>query len=295
HLITRNVRKDGTRLTCEWFCTPLQTPDGTIHAVASMAMDVSEREALEAQIRDAQKLESLGILAGGVAHDFNSALMVILGNTSLLRSLKDLPPRALEYIKLIEEAGTRAEAMVRHLLAYARTGKHNPQPVDLNQIIRDTLKLLRSSLRPRHDVETDLQPRLPRIQADPSQIEQVVLNLSLNARQAMPDGGLIRITTRRTRLSPQRARACVPHDVPPGEYVELVVSDTGCGMDEQTRARIFDPFFTTRPEGHGLGLAAVLGILRQHNGAICAESAPGQGTAMHVYLPVRTATVRRKS
>lgn len=286
HAINANVRKDGTRLTCEWFNTALHDSAGNISGVASMAMDVSERDLLESRIRDAQKLESLGVLAAGIAHDFNSSLMVILGNAALLRSVNGLPPRAAEYIELIEQAGARADVLIKHLLAYARTGRHNPQPTDLNAVIHDTLKLLRSALDPRHELSLNLGSQLPTILADRSQVEQVLLNLCLNAREAMPRGGAISLSTRGVKLTQADTSRCVPYDVKPGRYVEVTVGDTGCGMSGATVSRMFDPFFTTKAEGHGLGMASVLGILRQHRAAIRVDSRFGAGTEMHVYFPV---------
>jgi len=287
HSINANIRKDGSRMTCEWLNTPLRDSTGNIRGVASMARDVTEREAIEARIRDAQKLESLGVMAGGIAHDFNSSLMVILGNAALLRSIKGLPLRVAEHIELIEEAGSRANNLIKHLLAYARTGRHNPQPTDLNAVIQDTLSFVRSSLGKSCELELKLAKQLDPILADRSQLEQIILNLCLNAKQAMPKGGTIEIVTRRTTLTAAQTARCVPYDIRPGDYVEMVVSDKGCGMDEATRSRIFDPFFTTKPEGHGLGLAAVLGILRQHQAAAWVESQVGKGTKMHIYFPVK--------
>lgn len=286
HSINANVRKDGTHITCEWFNTPLLDSAGRIHGVASMAMDVSERQRLEARIRDAQKLESLGVLTSGIAHDFNSSLMVILGNTTLLRSIKRLPGKALEYIDLIETAGYRGRDLIQHLLAYARTGRHNPQPTNLNEVIADAMQFLTSSIGQHHNLETRLTDPLPLVIADRSQVEQILLNLCLNAKQAMPKGGVIGVATNVAELTAQQAAQFIPYDGRPGRYVELIVEDTGCGMDQATIARVFDPFFTTRADGHGLGLAAVLGILRQHSGLARFDSRPGTGTRAHIYLPV---------
>ncbi len=286
HSNNANVRKDGSRLRCEWFNTPLRDSGGRIRGVASMAMDVSEREAVESRIREAQKLESLGVLAGGVAHDFNSSLMVILGNAALLRSVKGFPPRALEYIELIEHAGARADELIKHLLAYARTGRHNPQPTRLNTVIRDALMLVQSSIGKRHEIQVDLTDELPSILADHSQLAQIILNLCLNARDAMGGGGVIRIVTRGITLTAADAARCVPFDAKPGPYVEMLVADTGCGMDESTVRRMFEPFFTTKPDGHGLGMASVLSILRQHNAFAQVDSQLRVGTNIHVYFPV---------
>ncbi len=291
HRINPNVRKDGSRLPCEWFNTSLRDSAGRVRGVASMAMDVSEREAIAARIRDAQKLESLGVLAGGFAHDVNSSLTVILGNISLLRAIGGpaqpacWSARALESIDLIEAAGARASELVKHLLTYARTGRHNPQPTSINAVIRDTLSLVQSSIGKDHELELRLCEPLPSVMADASQVEQILLNLCLNARQAMPRPGTIVLETRTTDLTPADLRKCVPYDANPGRFVEIVVRDTGIGMNADTISRMFDPFFTTKAQGHGLGMAAVLGILRQHGAVALIESQPGKGTKVHVYFP----------
>ncbi len=292
HSINANMRKDGTRLTCEWFNTPLRDSAGKIRGVASMAMDVSEREATEARLRNAQKLESLGVMAAGIAHDFNSSLMVMLGNTSLLRSVKGLPPRANEHLLLIEEAGARADDLIKHLLSYARTGRHNPQPTDLSAVVREAITFIRSSVGKEHKLDLQLADGLPTIVADRGQIEQILLNLCLNAKEANEKGRTIEIITRTANLTGIDAAKCVPYDAKPGRYVELVVSDTGIGMDRATVMQIFEPFFTTKTEGHGLGLAAVLGILRQHSAVAMIDSSPSTGTRMHVFFPIRRGTAK---
>ena len=296
HSINANNRKDGSRIVCEWFNTPLRDSRGRVHGVASMAMDVSEREAMESRIREAQKIESLGVLASGIAHDFNSALMVILGNVALLRACEGLPERSAEFIDLIEQAGDRADELIKHLLTYARTGRHNPQPTDVNAVIQDALKLAHAAVSKGHELVLELADVLPSIQADRSQVEQVILNLLMNASAATGDRGRITLATREVTLTRSQALRCVPHDTAPGAYVELCVTDDGCGMDESTVSRMFDPFFTARRDGHGLGMAAVLGILRQHDGAALVESFPGVGTKICVYLPVARPVnvVRRK-
>ncbi len=284
HAINANVCSDGRPIICEWFNAPLRDGSGKVRGVASMAMDVSERSAMEARIRDAQRLESLGVLTGGIAHDFNSSLMVILGNTALLRSAEGLPKSALDHIELIEQAGSRAELLIRHLLTYARTGRHNPQPTDLNAVVRDATKLIRSAIGVEHALDIQLASHLPEIVADRSQIEQILINLCLNAKDAMPKGGAIRLSTLVSELTTAGADRSVPYNANPGHYVELLVEDSGCGMDPETVRRMFDPFFTTKPDGHGLGMAAVLGILRQHGAVALVDSEPRGGTRVHVFF-----------
>ena len=285
HSINVNVRKDGTRITCEWFNTPLLDAQGGIRGVASMAMDISERTAVEAQLRDAQKLESLGVLASGVAHDFNSLLTVIIANASLLRASLPRTDRSREYLDLIEQAGFRASELINRLMAYARSGRHSPQPTNLNEVIRETVPFLRKSIGAEHSIRTRLTPHLPEIRADRGQLDQILLNLCLNAQQAMADGGTIKVTTRTTILTVSQVARCAPPEMRPGKYVELTVADTGCGMSPDMAARIFDPFFSTKPAGHGLGMATVLGILRQHQGAARLETEVDRGTTVHVYFP----------
>ncbi len=290
HSVNDNVRKDGTRITCEWFNTPLRDPTGRIVAVASMAMDISERELREVQRRNNQKLEVLGVMASGIAHDFNSLLMVIVGNAELLRSLKGLPLRAQDHIAMIEQSGLRASNLIKHMLAYARTGRHNPQFTDVNQVIREAEPFIRSSIGTNHEIVFQPAENLPGVLIDRGQVEQVLLQLCLNAKQAMKDGGTITIQTRRAELIAPQLSRCIPHDAPPGSYLELTVLDTGCGMSESTLSRAFDPFFTTKTDGHGLGLAAALGILRQHRAVALVESREGQGTRMHLYFPMAAET-----
>jgi len=287
HSINFNVRQDGSTITCEWFNTPLRDERNDIRGVASMAMDITERELMEQRLRDAQKLESLGVLAGGVAHDFNNTLMVILGNASLLRSLKSMPAHAMQFVELIEEAGLRASELIRHLLAYARTGRHNPEPTDVSAVISDARLFLQSSIGKGCTIKLLLARDLPPVLVDRSQLDQILLNLCLNARQAMDDEGTITIETRATRLTDDDVRRVTQFSIRPGDYVELSVRDDGHGMEQDTLRRVFDPFFTTKRQGHGLGLAAVSGILRQHEAGAYIESQPGDGTCFHVYFPVR--------
>ncbi len=286
HSIYDNIRRDGSRLACEWFAGAIHDSTGGVQGVVSMARDVTDRELLESRLRDAHKLESLGVLASGVAHDFNSILMLILGNASLLRASRTLSRKAIGYLDAIEEASQRANHLVKHLLAYARTGRHNPQVTNLNNVICDCLSFLQSSLGKDHYIRAELADDLPLVMADRHQLEQIILNLCLNSRHAMPEGGEIVIATRCVKLDAALAARCVPYNARPGEKVEMILQDSGCGMDASTVARIFDPFYTTKPEGHGLGLSAVLGILQQHQGAARVESELGRGTTMRIYLPI---------
>ncbi len=287
HSINENTCKDGTVITCEWFNTSLMDSSGAVIGVASMVQDVTKRELAEAQIRHAQKMESLGVLTRGIAHDFGNLLTVILGNLRLLKSSTELSERAQEHWTLIEQASRKASDLTNHLLAFARTGRHHPRPAQLNEIVGSALKLLRATVPPNVDIVTHLDDKLPEILVDRSQIEQVMLNLCLNAAQAMTEGGTVDITTCLSELTPEIIPQCVPIDSPtPGPRITLIVRDSGHGMDESTIQRIFDPFYSTKMDGHGLGLAAVMGVLRQHQGHVMTESTPGEGSSFHIFLPL---------
>ena len=230
----------------------------------------AEREKLEGQLRQSAKLEAIATLAGGVAHDFNNLLMGIQGNVSLLRL--DLPDTDPRYRRLanIEANVTNAKTLTRQLLGFARGGKYAARSLDLNPLVRETADLFARSRR-QLQVEVDLAQGLWPVRADRDQLSEALMNLFVNAWQAMPGGGLLRVTTVNATLAPAEAAAC---NVIPGDYVRLAVADTGVGMDADTLAKVFDPFFTTRiiGRGAGLGLAATYGIVRHHGGSIQARA-----------------------
>jgi two-component system cell cycle sensor histidine kinase/response regulator CckA len=269
------------------FRFPISQPDGRT-LLGGVAVDTSARQRLEEQFRQAQKLEAVGRLAGGVAHDFNNILTAIMGYSQLLarRLPADGAPgrEAAEILKAAE----RAAGLTRQLLAFSRRDVSQPRPVELNGLVSGMGKMLRRLIGEDVDLVVSSGAGLRPIQADPGQIEQVLMNLVVNARDAMPDGGRITIATRNVAVDEERARGL--GDLPPGAYVALVVSDTGAGMDAETRAHIFEPFFTTKgPEkGTGLGLSTVYGIVQQSGGTIDVESAPGAGTTFTLYFPART-------
>ncbi|MBN1342266.1 MAG: response regulator [Phycisphaerae bacterium] len=287
-------RKDGTTLPVRIEDRPLRDHGGRITGLRSCMVDLtdrmrteSERQSLEAQIRHAQKLDSLGLLAGGLAHDFNNLLVGILGNASL--ALMDLPPDSptRQCIEQIEIAAQRAADLTNQMLAYSGRGKLVVQPLNLSMLVEEMAHLVASAISKKISMKYQLEDNLAIVEADATQIRQIVMNLITNAADAI---GTVRgeITVRTSVVQADReylSRTLLDDDLPEGCYVRLDVSDNGCGMDEETKARIFDPFFTSKPTGRGLGLAAVLGIVRSHQGTLRVDSRPGEGTRFTLLLP----------
>lgn len=251
-----------------------------------VARRTAEREALQSQLIHAQKMEAVGRLAGGVAHDFNNLLTVILGYNEMLREKLDGDTGNREYAEEVHRAAQRATDLTNQLLAFSRRQVAVPRLVDLNVTVRLIDKMLRRLIGEDVILEMHLAEKLPPVKADSSHIDQVIMNLAINARDAMPEGGRLLIETAGTELSGEYAAAHL--GVQPGHYVMLAVSDTGVGMDDATRARIFEPFFTTKElgKGTGLGLSIVYGIVKQNGGEITVYSEPGRGTTFKIYLPV---------
>jgi two-component system, cell cycle sensor histidine kinase and response regulator CckA len=264
---------------------PLRDEQGTIWAAMALILDVSQRTRLEEQLRQAQKMESIGQLAGGIAHDFNNLLTAIGGYVEFARA--DLPPDAEVQADLseIQRATERAATLTRQLLAFARRQRMELQPFDLSALVVSTEKLLRRLIGEHIQLVVEATPGLPQILADPGQLEQVLINLALNARDAMPQGGKLTITTATVALDPRYAHG--QSDLPAGDYVLLTVSDTGVGIPPEHLPHLFEPFFTTKPvgQGTGLGLATCYGIIKQHGGMIFISSEFGHGTVVTVYLP----------
>lgn len=250
------------------------------------AEDVTEKRALERKLRMAQKMEAIGRLSGGIAHDFNNLLGVIIGYSGVLKKSLDPSQPAYEHATEIEKAGRSAASLTRQLLAFSRQQVLTPSVLNLNVLVGEMEKMLPRLLGEDISIAMSLDPQLGNVQADPSQIEQVIMNLAVNARDAMPSGGKLWIETSNVELD-----QTYTHDHPgsrAGEYVRLAITDTGTGMDPETVAHIFEPFFTTKEigKGTGLGLATVYGVVKQSNGYIWVDSTPGQGSSFQIYLPV---------
>jgi two-component system cell cycle sensor histidine kinase/response regulator CckA len=279
----KHVCKDGKIIDAEIIAHQLQYAGRAVHLV--VAQDIGERHQLEEQLRQAQKMEAVGRLAGGVAHDFNNLLMVIKGHTELLLNALASSDHVTRKVEQIDRAADRAASLTRQLLAFSRMQVLQPRVIDINDVVEEMGKLIPRLIG--EDVELVLRtaPGLGAIRADASQMEQVLMNLAVNARDAMPNGGRLLIETANAELD--RAYSSTRPVVEPGRYVLLAVSDTGVGMDQETQARIFEPFFTTKEQGKGtgLGLSTVYGVVKQSGGFIWVYSEVGKGTSFKIYLP----------
>ena len=266
--------------------TPV-TMIGTIQDVTERKQAEEEKRDLELQVQQAQKLESLGVLAGGIAHDFNNLLMVVMGHAELAsKGISPMSP-ARENLSEITTAARRAADLCRQMLAYAGKASFSLERVALRELVEEMANLLRTAISKKAILTLNLEPDLPPIEADPSQIRQIAMNLIINASEAIGDrSGVIRLSVGATRCDEESLRKTGLHeDLAPGLYVHLEVTDTGSGMDARTRSRIFEPFFSTKFAGRGLGLAAVLGIVRAHKGALKLYSEPGKGTTFKILFP----------
>ncbi|OWK34176.1 sensory box histidine kinase/response regulator [Fimbriiglobus ruber] len=280
-----NYRKDGTPFWNELSLAPVKNQSGALTHFVGVQTDVTERRSLEEQFRQAQKMEAVGQLAGGVAHDFNNLLSIITGYSEIILSKagKDDPIRA--FVKEISEASARAASLTRQLLAFSRKTVLEPKVLDLNEVVRETGKMLRRLIGEDILFTNVLDPMISRVKVDPDQLGQMLMNLTVNARDAMPRGGSLTIETRPVELDQEYAR--LHSDVRPGKYTMLAVSDTGTGMPPDVKERIFEPFFTTKGvgTGTGLGLAVVMGIVKQSGGHVAVYSEVNRGTAFKLYFP----------
>ena len=278
-----HLKKDGTSIEVELLAHAIEFAGRPAQLV--LARDVTEQRRLEAQLRQAQKMEAVGRLAGGIAHDFNNLLTAILGSAQL--ALREVEPThaVREDLEEIRRAGLRAADLTRQLLAYSRRQVVAPKVIDLNEAVRNLDSMLRRLIREDIELVLTLAPTPLAVRSDPGQLEQVVLNLVVNARDAMPQGGRIAVRAESVLLDSQQPNNAPA--APPGPYVHLAVSDTGTGLTPEARAHLFEPFFTTKElgKGTGLGLATVYGIVKQNGGFVYVDSEPGQGTTVRIYLP----------
>jgi len=280
-----NKRKDGIIYYEDKTIAPVIDSNGRVVNFVEVGYDVTGQISLEEQLAQSQKLESIGLLASGIAHDFNNILGAILGYASFMKNKMSEDHQFYKYVDTIERSATRAAELTSQLLAFARGGKYNVTPVNINKMVLDTLGIIQSTFDKSIIVEKDLEQNIPTVEADPGQMQQVVMNLCVNARDAMPGGGILRVETSEVELTENDTKSNI--EAHPGRYVLLIVSDTGIGMDKQTVRRIFEPFFTTKEKGKGtgLGLSMVYGIVRNHGGFIRVESEPGKGTSFEVFYP----------
>jgi two-component system, cell cycle sensor histidine kinase and response regulator CckA len=282
----KNRKKDGSLYDEEMTITPVRSASGEITNFIAIKQDVSEKKKLEAQYRQAHKMETVGRLAGSIAHDFNNILNVIIGFSEL--SLEQLEPAhpAVGYVRNIKSAAGRAASLVKQLLTFSRQQVVYPRIIDLNVLVKEMEDMLQRLVGENVFIVLNETTPLGSIKADVGQLEQVLMNLVVNARDAMADGGQIVIETRNVDLDESYQRE--HESVQPGHYVMLSVSDTGCGMDEKTRTRIFEPFYTTKEpgKGTGLGLATVYAIVKQSGGYMWVFSEPGTGTTLKLYFPL---------
>ncbi|MCP4645084.1 MAG: PAS domain S-box protein [bacterium] len=281
-----NRRKNGTLFTEDATISPLRSASGDVVSYVAVKRDVSRELELEEQFFQAQKMEAVGQLAGGVAHDFNNLLQIIQGYGELVLMDLDTDSKMYEGLTQVMEAADRARTLVRQLLAFSRKQVLELEDVDLGEVVGNLAKMIQRVIGADVSFNTHSKPGLKLVRADKGQLEQILMNLCVNGRDAMPEGGVLTVETENVSLDEE---FCMANDwAKPGRYVALSVSDTGSGMDEDTQRRIFEPFFTTKElgKGTGLGLSTVFGIIRQHNGMVHVYSETGMGTTFRIYLPM---------
>ena len=275
--------RNGGERNIRWNNSVTRDERGEVVWVIGTGIDITEQRQLEEQLRHIQKMEAVGTLAGGIAHDFNNIIQAIMGYTSLLKAR--IGDAGAEEIEAIERAGLRASDLTTQLLGFARGGKYEVRPVDLNQVVGKVVSMIRHTFDRSIEIRTELADGLSAVEGDAGQLEQTVLNLCINARDAMPDGGILTLGTRHETFSGDEEGA--PEGAPRGKYVLLLLSDTGMGIPPENIPRIFEPFFTTKEpgKGSGMGLAMAYGIVKNHGGYLVVRSTPGEGTTFRVLLP----------
>ncbi|MDR3580272.1 MAG: PAS domain S-box protein [Oryzomonas sp.] len=297
HFETVRVRKDGRKLDVSVTISPIRDQNGTVNGVSKVVRDITDRKRaanerleFERQLMQTQKLESLGVLAGGIAHDFNNILMSIIGNADLALTRINKESPATENLCRVLEASTRAADLARQMLAYSGKGKFIVETIDMNLMVEEMTHMLEVSISKKAVLRLNLHQPLPSVKADTTQLRQVIMNLVINASEAIGDkSGIIAISTGCINCDQQYLQNVqLKEDLSEGLYVYLEIADTGCGMDKETLTKLFDPFFTTKFTGRGLGMAAVQGIVRGHKGAIKVYSELGKGTTFKVLLPAST-------
>lgn len=285
-------RKDGGTFPVMIYSTRI-VRDGGVAGMRGIIVDLSEHKAAEIalkeseeRLRQSQKMEAIGRLAGGIAHDFNNLLTTILGYSEMLLSEGTATKEALESVREISKSAQRAASLTQQLLAYSRKQVLRPEELDINEVVKNVTKMLRRLIHENIQLNTVLDPKIGCVKADPAQLEQVIINLAINARDSMPGGGNLTIETQNLVLDESYCK--LRPEVVPGEYVMLAVTDTGCGIDEKIQKQIFEPFFTTKEpgKGTGLGLATVFGTVKQSNGYVYVYSEPELGSTFKIYLPV---------
>ncbi len=284
HYETTRIRKDGQRIPISLSLSPVRDSEGRLIGASAIKRDITAQRGLERQLHHAQQMDAIGQLAAGVAHDFNNILTVISGYCGLLLARTRVPDPRRDDIIGIQEAADRAAALTQQLLAFGRKQVMQPQVLDLREVIEDTGRMLRRLLGEHIDLAITTGPLLSPVFADRGQLSQVLVNLAVNARDAMPQGGRLTIAAQDVPLSEEYASTHL--EVMPGPYVRIAVSDTGVGMTPEIQARMFEPFFTTKPagKGTGLGLSTVYGIVKQLDGHMFVYSEPEQGTTIKIYL-----------
>ncbi|MBI3832516.1 MAG: PAS domain S-box protein [Planctomycetes bacterium] len=284
--INENIKRNGERVWIAWTNRIVRDAHGQVAEILSIGTDITGRRRLEEQLRQSQKMDAVGRLAGGVAHDFNNLLTIISGYSQILLQSKAADPKALEKIKAISDAAGRAATLTRQLLGFSRQSILQPKILDLNAVVADTGKMLRRLIGEAVRFTTVLTPNLSKVKVDPGQLDQVLMNLAVNARDAMmPQGGQLTVETGNVLLDGHFTSTHLKAKL--GPHVMLAVSDTGCGMKKEVLSRIFEPFYTTKGvgKGTGLGLSMVLGIVEQSGGCIHVYSEPGLGTTFKIFFP----------